>query len=287
MLSAAVRRLRGRAGAVPTALRAAPGWRCLSSAPNPFLGIDVPVGAPPTGAGDAPADAGEGDGAGGGAGGERPRRPKGTIRFRSSNAIDRAERLERDRVRLQGKYHPGKTEHAAAANFKQLPVAPKKLRVVANLALGQYVREAMLQLEHGRKNIGIMVKNAIAHATRRAQEKGLDPTRLVVDSACVAKGQYVKRLDYKSRGRVGTKKQYASNLHLTVKQVSVEEIEATPGYGRWAAASRMLKVPWAERVAALPRYVPVDGYEPGEHRYRLPVAHRDGKADEPNVPTFR
>eukprot|EP00966_Prymnesium_polylepis_P096018 2224746-Prymnesium_polylepis.1 len=34
----------------------------------------------------------------------------------------------------------------ALAHFKQLPVSPRKMRVVANLVPGLYVREAMLQL---------------------------------------------------------------------------------------------------------------------------------------------
>ena len=249
------------------------GAPATASAANPFLGVAVPE-ATPAAAGAPGASGHQG-------------RVKCWARAKVSTLARRAAATAIDKAHLQRKFHPGKTSKSAVANFKQLPVAPKKLRIVANMTLGQYVREAMVQLEFGRKNTGIMVKNAIAHAVRLAMEKGLDATRLVVDTASVGKGQYIKRLDYKSRGRVGTRKQYASNLYLTVKEVSVEEVEATKSHGRWTNASKTLKAPWDERVAALPRYEHIEGYEPGEHRYRHPLVHRDGSDAEPNVPTFR
>jgi len=67
------------------------------------------------------------------------------------------------------------------ASFRNLPVSPRKLTVCANMATGLFVREAMLQLEFSRKNISVMVKNAIASAVKDAEENhGLDPTLLVV-----------------------------------------------------------------------------------------------------------
>jgi len=169
------------------------------------------------------------------------------------------------------------SEARGIANVKDLPVSPKKLRHVANLAQGLYWREAMLQLEFCRKNIAVFVKNAIAEAARNAQEQhGLDPTHLVVHVASVGKGTYRKGLDYKSKGRVGVRKKYAAHLYVVLQQVSTEEIERTRFYGRWRATSKLLGSSWEERVRSLPRYRPVPGYEPGE-----PARVRPALAAEP------
>jgi large subunit ribosomal protein L22 len=163
-----------------------------------------------------------------------------------------------------------------AYNQKQLPVSPKKLRFMANMTRGLYWREAMLQLEFCRKSIGIHVKNTIAKAVRAAEEEhGLDPTRLVVDIASVGKGTYFKELDYKAKGRAGIKRKYQSHLYLVLKQVTAEEVARTRHFGRWRKSASLLQLPWAERVQALPRYAPVAGYEPGEHRVRRPLVHDD------------
>ena len=74
------------------------------------------------------------------------------------------------------------SEREAIAFFRNLPVAPKKLRVVANSAPGLYWREAMAQLEFNRKNMSVMVKNCIDSAAGNAGKQGLDMDRLVVSA---------------------------------------------------------------------------------------------------------
>ena len=144
------------------------------------------------------------------------------------------------------------------ANIKSMPVSPKKLRVVANLARGLYWREAMLQLEFCRKGISVFVKNGINEAVKNAEEEhGLDPTRLVVAIASVGKGTYRKELHYKSKGRAGINQQYRAHLYIAVKEVSADEMQRTRFYGRWRASSALLSMPWHERVSTLPRYQPV------------------------------
>lgn len=163
-------------------------------------------------------------------------------------------------------------EPTCSWNEKGLPVSPKKLRVVANMAIGLYWREAMLQLEFCRKNIAVHVKNTIAKAVRSAeQDHGLDATRLVVDQLAVGKGSYLKELDYKAKGRAGILKRKQSHLYCVLKQVSPAKVAQTRFFGRWRQAARLREIPWEERVAALPRYTPIPGYEPGAHRARDPL----------------
>ncbi len=177
-------------------------------------------------------------------------------------------------ARAAGRARAERERPVGVASFRDLPVSPRKLTVVANLASGLYVREAMLQLEFCRKNIAVMVKNAVAAAVKNAEEEhGLDPSLLVVDSARVGRGSHLKRLDYKSKGRVGTRKFYFSHLRVTVKEVKPAALARTRHFNRWRDAARLLAIPWEERVAALPRYVRPDGYEPGVRRVEPVIAH--------------
>ena len=76
-----------------------------------------------------------------------------------------------------GPQHP----NVAVAHFRQVAVSPKKLRVVANMVPGLFVREAMLQMEFCRKNIAVVVKNAIDSAVSNAKvQYGWDVNRLIV-----------------------------------------------------------------------------------------------------------
>eukprot|EP00967_Tisochrysis_lutea_P090536 scaffold129604_cov39-Tisochrysis_lutea.AAC.2 len=68
----------------------------------------------------------------------------------------------------------------AVAHYRNLPVSPKKLRVVANLTPKLYWREAMMQLEFCRKNMAVMVKNCIESAVGNAEYQGMAKDRLIV-----------------------------------------------------------------------------------------------------------
>ena len=154
-----------------------------------------------------------------------------------------------------------------AYEWHKLPVSHNKLRLVAKLARGLYWREAMLQLEFCRKTIAVHIKNTIAKAVDAAEVKyGLDPSLLVVHAIRCGRGKYLKEIDYKAKGRAGTKSKYQSNLTVILKQCTPAEIERTKYYERWRKTARLMALPWEERVQALPRYKRLDGYDPGVRR---------------------
>lgn len=84
------------------------------------------------------------------------------------------------------------TPRRAIAHYRNLPVSPKKLRVVANLTPKLFWREAMMQLEFCRKNMAVMVKNCIESAAGNAEHQGLAKDRLVVGArpACRERQPY-------------------------------------------------------------------------------------------------
>ena len=151
----------------------------------------------------------------------------------------------------------------ALCHYRNLPVSPKKLVVVANLVPGLCVPEAMLQLEFCRKNIAVMVKNAIQTAATNAKVlHGLKPENLIVDQVVTNKATYIKGVALKSKGRVGIKKKYFSHLRVTVREASDAEVERSRYSGRWRHASKLMNLPWEERIKELPRYKPIPGYSP-------------------------
>ena len=157
---------------------------------------------------------------------------------------------------------PAAAPRIAIADYKDLPVSPKKLRIVANLAPRLYWREAVVQLEFCRKTMAVMVKNCVESAVRQAREQGLDCSRLVVDQCLVGKGSYFKRAEYKAKGKVGIRKRYFSHLRVIVRELEEAQVQRTKNYGRWAHSVALLALPWEERVKQLPRYRPLPGYDP-------------------------
>ena len=91
---------------------------------------------------------------------------------------------------------------------------------------------------------------------------------LCAEIASVGKGQYMRELDYKAKGRAGMIKKKRSGLLVQLMQVTPQQMARTRYFGRWRKANDVLSVPWAERVKQLPRYNPLPGYEPGEARLK-------------------
>ena len=171
---------------------------------------------------------------------------------------------------------PGRT---AQAFYRNLPVSPKKLRVVANLTPKLYWREAMMQLEFCRKQMAVMVKNAIESAAGNAEAQGLSKERLVVgehagpgpsrphtaaaaranglgidrlcrptpparrpapaDEVVVNKGKHFKKMDIKARGKTGIRKTYFSHLRVVLREVAEEEVGRTQHFGKWRPGSKL------------------------------------------------
>lgn len=157
------------------------------------------------------------------------------------------------------------SKRTAIAHFRNLPVSPKKLRVVANLAPRLHWREAMAQLEHCRKNMAVMVKNCIDSAVGNAEHEGLDKSKLIVMQAIVNKGSYHKKPDFKGRMTSGTKFVYFSHLRIELQEVdSIEDLNKMTKFRSAVTANEhwINKLPWEERLQHLPRYVKPAGYEP-------------------------
>lgn len=78
---------------------------------------------------------------------------------------------------------------------------------------------------------------------------------------------------------MGTRKFYFSHLHLTVKEVTPAAMARTRFFGRWREASKLMLMPWEERIKQLPRYVPPPEFEPGTRRLAPQLVHDEAAAE--------
>lgn len=107
---------------------------------------------------------------------------------------------------------------------KAIKISPRKLTPVANLVSGLTVPEALKQLEFSPKRIAPIVAKTIQNATNLADIRyTIEPEKLIVSTAMVGRGQYLKRIRFKSKGRHGI--MHRRHSHLTIE---VEEQESIP-----------------------------------------------------------
>ncbi len=107
-------------------------------------------------------------------------------------------------------------------SVKKLPITPRKLRLVADMARGKEVSEALNKLQFlnkkGAKFVFKAIKSGIANAKNQT---GLEEEDLKVEYISVdeASNKYAKRYKFVSRGRIAriVKRKSHLNLILTKK----------------------------------------------------------------------
>jgi large subunit ribosomal protein L22 len=121
---------------------------------------------------------------------------------------------------------------AAIVKRKNIPVSPKKFHDIARLVRGLSVNEALIQMKFCEKgnasHMVTLLKNAQATAVHNFS---MNKDRLFVANVDVAKGEYLKRVRYRSRGRMGLMFRYRSNVRLVVREQPYTEGEKR--VGRW------------------------------------------------------
>lgn len=113
---------------------------------------------------------------------------------------------------------------AVIAKLKYLHIAPRKVRLIADLIRGKKVSEALTQLEFLSKAaaqpIAKLLRSAVANAKHNFQ---LEEVNLFISKIVVDEGPKFKRWQARARGRVSEIQKKTS--HLTV---ILEEIEKKP-----------------------------------------------------------
>ncbi len=105
---------------------------------------------------------------------------------------------------------------AAQATLRYLRIAPRKVRVVADLIRGRTVEDAMNLLAFTNKRAAPVLRKLLASALANAENDGeLDTDRLYVAEVTVDQGPTLKRWRPRAQGRAYRINKKTS--HVTVK----------------------------------------------------------------------
>ena len=118
----------------------------------------------------------------------------------------RAENLKQERSTL------------AFARLNDSPIAPRKMRLVADLVRGVEVNKALNILQHNSKNasisLGKLLRSAIANWEQKNEGKSIEEETLIVKSIEVGGGAMLKRIQPAPQGRAHRVRKRSN--HVTV-----------------------------------------------------------------------
>ena len=112
----------------------------------------------------------------------------------------------------------------AVARAKRLPVAPRKMRLVANLIRGKKVAEALDILQFTTKLSGPLLRkilaSAVANAESAAAEKRerIDTDEMIVSHIRVDGGPTLRRFRAAPRGRAVRIRKRSAHVELIIKE---------------------------------------------------------------------
>ena len=108
----------------------------------------------------------------------------------------------------------------ANATLRFLRIAPRKVRLVADMIRGKPVQDAINALRFTRKSASLPLRKLIESAVANAENNhGLDIDDLVVAEAWVGKNMVMKRGRPRARGRFGRILKPFSQITIKVRQV--------------------------------------------------------------------
>ena len=105
------------------------------------------------------------------------------------------------------------------ACHKYAPMAPRKVRLVAELIRGRSVQDALDVLKFANKRAAVLIDKVLRSAVANADEQEADVERLYVSEARVDEGgvrQGTRRWHPKDRGRAVSFTRLASHIHVSV-----------------------------------------------------------------------
>ena len=115
----------------------------------------------------------------------------------------------------------GLSERASAV-LRGAKGSPKKFGAFLRVIRGLKVEDALIQCDLSPKRVAKTVSAVIQSAIGNAvNNQGLDRDRLVIASATVGKGQYLRRVSMHGRGRSGTMHRPRSHVAIEVEENDV------------------------------------------------------------------
>ena len=108
----------------------------------------------------------------------------------------------------------------AFARLNDSPIAPRKMRLVADLVRGVEVNKALNILNHNSKNastsLGKLLRSAIANWEQKNEGKSIEEETLVVKSIEVGGGAMLKRIQPAPQGRAHRVRKRSNHVTITI-----------------------------------------------------------------------
>lgn len=108
----------------------------------------------------------------------------------------------------------------AFAKLNNSPIAPRKMRIVADLIRGMEVNKALNILQHNAKDASIslekLLRSALANWEQKNEGKNIEEEKLVVKTIQVDGGAIIKRIQPAPQGRAHRIRKRSNHVTLVV-----------------------------------------------------------------------
>lgn len=125
--------------------------------------------------------------------------------------------------RLKAEERKEKKKEIAFASLKNSPIAPRKMRMVADLIRGVEVNKALNILEHHPKEASLslskLLRSAIANWATKNEDKSLEDERLIVKTIEVNEAGMLKRISPRAQGRAFRIRKRSNHVRIVVDGV--------------------------------------------------------------------
>ena len=124
------------------------------------------------------------------------------------------------RKQLRAKQIKEEKASTAFARLKDSPIAPRKMRLVADLIRGVEVNKALNILQHNSKfaskSLEKLLRSAIANWEAKNEDQSLEEASLVVSTVTVDGGSMLKRIRPRAQGRANRIRKRSNHVTIIV-----------------------------------------------------------------------
>jgi large subunit ribosomal protein L22 len=124
------------------------------------------------------------------------------------------------RKRLRAEAIKENKQNVAFARLNASPIAPRKMRLVADLVRGVEVNKALNILQHNSKfaskSLGKLLRSAIANWEQKNEGANIEEANLIVKSIEVGGGAMLKRIQAAPQGRAHRVRKRSNHVTITI-----------------------------------------------------------------------
>ena len=124
------------------------------------------------------------------------------------------------RKRLRAEKRKEENKSIAFASLKNSPIAPRKMRSVADLIRGEKVNHALNILQHSpkdaSKSLEKLLRSAIANWQLKNEDKSLEDENLIVKTIEVSPAGMLKRIQPAPQGRAHRIRKRSNHVRIVV-----------------------------------------------------------------------